>query len=80
MLERACELQYECEKNSSAECFPENEIVKKKMKQERENKGKTNVGEDVELTDDTAKMAEEQANLISDNLDKWVGLAFVFIA
>ncbi|CAG5104840.1 Oidioi.mRNA.OKI2018_I69.chr1.g1592.t1.cds [Oikopleura dioica] len=72
VLERACRLQYACEYNTTAECFSENEVVKRKMKLERQNKGKTNTGDDFEVNDETAKMAEEQANLISDNLDKWI--------
>jgi hypothetical protein len=72
VLERACMLQYQCEYNNSDVCFENNEEEKQRMEKARlEEAGETEVGGEVNL-EGGAKAAEDQANEISDSLDKWV--------
>lgn len=66
-------LQYQCEYNTSDNCYEKNEEEKKRMKQARlEESGKgIEVGGEVNL-EGGAKAAEDTANEISESLNTWV--------
>jgi hypothetical protein len=73
-------LQYQCEYNNSDVCFENNEEEKQRMEKARlEEAGETEVGGEVNL-EGGAKAAEDQANEISDSLDKWVSFLRSYIS